>query len=166
MLLSHELGGSRREAVVQMYPTGEPIRVAWKKSSRAVIGSQRWYRKVVMRRSGLNESLLVARLLTPVLAVSLLFGALDLHSLLHQGQALAAGAHGEHHPEPAHLDHGSVDVPCLACLFGLKSQSRPTATPGAITRPQMQTRIAAAESSIDVAELSYRLPLSRAPPLS
>ncbi len=122
-----------------------------------------------MRRLGVSERAWrahLARLLTPILAVSLLFGALDLHSLLHQGQGLAVGPHGEDHPEPAHLDHGSIDVPCLACLFGLKSQSRPTETPGAITRPQAQTRLANAESSNDVAELSYRLPLSRAPPLS
>ncbi len=120
-----------------------------------------------MKRLGLRESLVVG-LLAPVLATCLLFGALDLHSLLHQGQGLDTGteSHGGDHPEPAHLDHGSVDVPCPACLFGLKSQSRPAQAPGTLDRPQARGRLATATISYGVAELSYRLPLSRAPPLS
>ena len=118
-----------------------------------------------MQRPGLSESFL-ARLLMPLLVLGLLSGAGDLHSLLHQAYPAGdAGAQDEHHPEPAHLDHGSVDVPCLACLFGLKSQSRPEA-PGAIAGPRAQGRLAATAKSFEVAELSYGLPLSRAPPLS
>ncbi len=124
-----------------------------------------------MRRFGLSEGTwraILARTLTPILATCLLFAALDLHSLLHQGPGLTAGAghHDQHHPEPARLDHGSVDVPCLACLFGLKSQSRPAEAPGAITRPAAHSPLAVVTISSGVADLSYRLPLSRAPPLS
>ncbi len=120
----------------------------------------------VMPRSGFSKSLL-ARLLTLALAIGLLSGTFDLHSLLHQRQDLAGvETHGAHHPEPDHFDHGSIDVPCLACLFGLKSQNRPTEVPGVITRPHTRARLAVTEITVGVSEISYRLPLSRAPPLS
>ncbi len=109
-----------------------------------------------------------ARFLTPLLTVSLLFGSLDPHQLVHQSQGLVAGAeaHGDDHLDPAHLDDSPVDVLCPACLFGLKNQSRPTEAPGAITRPQARKRLAAATAVAVVAKRSYRLPLGRAPPLS
>ncbi len=125
----------------------------------------------LMRRPDLNEQArrtALAMMLAPVLAACLLFAALDLHALLHEGQGLDAGAgpHGESHPEPAHLDHDSVDLPCPACLFGLKNHGRPSETPGAVASPQARTLLAQAQVVSGVADLSYRLPLSRAPPLS
>ena len=125
----------------------------------------------VMRRSSLSESRarspLLARLLITALAAVLLVGVVDLHTVLHQRErALDAAAHGEHHPEPAHLDSDSVDVQCLACLFGLKSQNRPAEAPGAIARPQTRGRRVAADDVGGAAGLPYRLPLTRAPPLS
>ncbi len=121
-----------------------------------------------MRRSWLNETPRAVRWLTPILTASLLFVALDLHSLLHQAQGLSVEttAHAEDHPEPAHLDHASIDVPCPACLFGFKSQSRPAEAPGAIDRLIARDRLPVIGASPGVADLSYRLPLSRAPPLS
>ncbi len=123
-----------------------------------------------MVRSGFSESpqrfLFSARSLIPLLAAGLLFGVSDLHSLLHHGLVAEAGSHAGHDPEPVHIDHGSVDVPCPACLFGLKNQSRPSEAPGAISRPEPRGRLAAAKFSSGVAELSYCLPLGRAPPLS
>ncbi len=121
-----------------------------------------------MRRSGLNEPPRAVRWLTPILTASLLFIALDLHSLLHEAQGLPAvtAAHAEDHPEPAHLDHTAIDVPCFACLFGLKSQSRPAEAPGTIDRLAARGRLAVPGAPDGVADLSYRLPLSRAPPFS
>lgn len=119
-----------------------------------------------MRRSGFSESFRL-KLLILGLAIGLLSGTFDLHSLLHQRQDLAdVGSHHEPHPEPDHFDHGAIDVPCFACLFGLKSQSRLAEAPGAITQPDVRGRLAVAWIAFEIAELSYRLPLSRAPPLS
>jgi hypothetical protein len=122
-----------------------------------------------MRRSGLSDptwqSSLLARLLTPVLAAALLAAAVDLHSALHQRERAIAASHC-HHPKPAHLDDGSASVTCLACLFGLKNHSRAAQPSGAITQLLARGRLAAVADVNGVSELSYGLPLSRAPPLS
>ncbi len=97
----------------------------------------------------------------------LLLGAADVHALLHGWRELAAHAalHDDHHPEPVHLDHGSLDVPCPACL-GLHGQGRPVEGLGPTAGPEEPERWIAAAVSSGVADLSFRLPLSRAPPLS
>ncbi len=132
------------------------------------------YADFMKRRSGFNASpwpALLARLLTPVLTAGLLTAAVNPHSLLHQsqsyqGQEVDPGMHGGRHPAPAHLDHSSIDVVCVACLFWFKSLNRQIMATGTVKRPQARGRLAAAAMPPRVAELSYRLPLSRAPPLS
>ncbi len=87
--------------------------------------------------------------------------------MLHQWRELAAHAalHEGRHPEPVHLDHGSIDVPCPACL-GLQGQGRPVEDLAPIAGPEEPERLIVAAVSSGAADLSYRLPLSRAPPLS
>ncbi len=113
-----------------------------------------------------RESLLAAKVSTLLAVVVLLLGAADIHALLHQWQNLAdlAAAGAGHHPEPVHLDHGSIEVPCPACL-GLHGQGRPVQSPAPIAGPERPGQLIAAAVSAGVADLSYRLPLSRAPPL-
>ncbi len=102
------------------------------------------------------------------LAVSLLLGTVDLHSLVHHRQNLTAAAHDAAHPGPVHLDtaRGAKDLPCLACLAGLRSQDRSAAAPRGGAPPEPRGGLAADRSPGAAALLAYRLPLSRAPPLS
>ncbi len=128
-----------------------------------------------MRRFDFSETrrrpFLLARLLPPVLAAPvlaalLLFGVSEFHPLVHQGLDPAAdsGSHSDRHPETIHFDRDSVVVPCLVCLFGFRTHSHKIETTDAITRPRARELLAAATSYSGLAELSYRLPLSRAPP--
>lgn len=115
----------------------------------------------------ISSDSLSAKFLTLAFILAMLSGTIDLHAVLHQVQDsdLDAGTHGVRHPEPVHLDHGAVDVQCPGCLFGLQSQNWPAEKP-AIARSAMRSRLAGMRIYGGVAGLSYRLPLSRAPPLS
>ncbi len=112
-----------------------------------------------------SRRLLAAKVSTVAAVAVLLLAGTNLHALLHQWQTADVTPQADHHPEPIHLDHGSIDVPCPACL-GLHGQGRPVENPGPITRPEDPGQLAIAAPSAGVADLSYRLPLSRAPPLS
>ena len=97
-----------------------------------------------MRLSGTKRSALgsppLAGLLTLAVATGLFLGSVDLHSLVHHRQNLEeATALDAHHPEPVHLDTARIshELPCLACLAGLKSQGRPPESPA---RPAISLR--------------------------
>lgn len=126
----------------------------------------------VMRRSEIisagSRIPIWARRVAWVLAAGLLLGTVDLHSLVHHRQNLAAAALAAEHPGPIHLDtaRSSHELACLACAPGLKSQGRLPEATHTIVAPADEGLLAAETWTVHADRLSYRLPLSRAPPLS